>query len=192
MKAQQAARLVADNGAVSFALSEGISTVGRADRASGWAPTIDLSALDTTRKSSRRHAEIRRTPKGALIRDLGSSNRTFLNGQPLTPNTDYPLSEGDVLKFGEVLLSVVGIGARETGLRCPKCNEPVSEEMPTCLSCGANLTASTMSIELGAKRPCFRCGRPTRGDELCPECAEAIAEADRELLALSGLKRKKG
>ena len=189
--ADQGPRLAAENGPT-FAIPEGTSVIGRPDQASGWVPAIDLSAIDRNRKSSRRHAELRRQGQKLLIRDLGAANRTLLNGQPLEPNTDYPLSEGDVVAFGEAWLRVEGTGGGQPGLRCPKCDERVTADMAICASCGANLTSSTMSIQLGPIRACFRCGRPARGDdEFCAECAAAVAEADQELLALSGLKRKK-
>ncbi len=183
-------RLVAENGP-SFAIAEGSSVVGRPDQAAGWTPTIDLSMLDRNRKTSRRHAEIKRTGSTLLVRDLGGANRTLVNGQPLEPNKDYPLSEGDVITFGEAWLRVEGLGGGQPALRCPKCDEPVTADMAICASCGANLFGGTLSIEVGPSGACFRCGRATRGEEYCADCAEAIAAADRELLALSGLKRKK-
>lgn len=183
-------RLVSDLGQT-FDLAEGTATIGRPDQASGWAPTVDLSALDVNRKSSRRHAEIKRSGESITVRDLGSANRTLLNGQPLEAQRDYPVAEGDVIAFGDVRVRLEGLASARPGLRCPKCDEAVTSDMAICASCGANLTASTMTISLSAQHSCFRCGRPTRGEEHCSECAAAVAEADQELLALSGLKRKK-
>jgi pSer/pThr/pTyr-binding forkhead associated (FHA) protein/tetratricopeptide (TPR) repeat protein len=54
---------------------------------------------------SRKHAEIVRSTKGVLIRDLGSANGTFLNGERVT---EAPLSPGDVLRFGIVELRYAG------------------------------------------------------------------------------------
>jgi len=188
MKAPQ---LISDGG-VTFTLKEGTNPVGRPDRDGGWTPAIDVSSVDPSRRSSRRHAEIRVDGASVTVRDLGSANKSFLNGQPLEPERDYPLSEGDLLSFGgEARLRVQGLASTAPGLRCPKCDEAVTPDMAICASCGANLTASTMSISLTAQHPCFRCGRPTKGEEHCSECAAAVAEADQELLALSGLKRKK-
>jgi len=184
-------QLVSDSG-VTFALKEGQNGIGRPDKESGWNPRIDLSSVDPNRRSSRRHAEIRMAGRSFSVRDLGSPNKTFLNGQPLEPNKDYPLSEGDSLTFGgEARLRLEGVGTAAPALRCPKCSEAVTADMAICVACGANLTASTMSIEVTPQHPCFRCGRPTHGEEHCGECAAAVAEADTELLALSGLKRKK-
>lgn len=186
----QGPRLVADSGST-IPLSEGTVTVGRPDHASGWAPTVDLSGLDTNRKASRRHAEMRVAAGGVVVKDLGSANKTFINGQPLEPQREYPLSEGDLVTFGEVRLRLEGLATGAAGLRCPKCDEPVTADMAVCASCGANLRYSTMSIDLGSAKACFRCGRPTRTGEHCADCAEAVAEADREMLALAGLKRRK-
>lgn len=184
-------KLVSDSG-IEFPLKENVITIGRPDHQSGWSPVIDLSSVDTNRRSSRRHAEIRMAGTALTLRDLGAANKTFLNGQPLEPNRDYPLSEGDTITFGgEARLRLEGLAGGKAGLRCPKCDEPVTPDMATCASCGANLTRSTMTVELTPQHPCFRCGRPTRGEEHCKECEAAVAEADAELLALSGLRRKK-
>lgn len=48
---------------------------------------------------SRRHAEIREENGAWLLRDLGSSNGTFLNGQRVT--TEQPLRPGDEISFGK-------------------------------------------------------------------------------------------
>jgi len=48
---------------------------------------------------SRRQAEIHQEGEVWLVRDLGSSNGTFLNGQRLT--ADQPLRPGDEISFGK-------------------------------------------------------------------------------------------
>ncbi len=184
-------RLITETG-VSFTLRPVTSTVGRPDRQSGWTPTIDLTAIDPNRKTSRRHAEIRVAADGVFVKDLGAPNRTFLNGQPLTANSEYPVNDGDELAFADVRLRLSGRAAPLQALRCPRCGAGVSDDMAICASCGANLSSATQGVVLGAASSCYRCGRRTRGEEHCEECTAAIAEADRELLVLSGLKRKKG
>ena len=54
---------------------------------------------------SRRHAEIRRTSKGLRLRDLGSTNGTFLNGTRLGPG-EWPIHHNDILRCGNVTLIV--------------------------------------------------------------------------------------
>ena len=44
---------------------------------------------------SRRHAEIRRAPDGYRIRDLGSTNGTFVNGMRLAAEGDRMIATGD-------------------------------------------------------------------------------------------------
>ncbi len=48
------------------------------------------------RQVSRRHAEIAHTPQGYTLRDLGSKNGTFLNGEALTQEPQ-PIRNGDEL-----------------------------------------------------------------------------------------------
>lgn len=51
---------------------------------------------------SRIHAEIKRANSGYVIRDLGSSNGTRVNGELLPPYTDIPLSHGDVIEIADL------------------------------------------------------------------------------------------
>ena len=51
---------------------------------------------------SRRHAELSDTPFGALVRDLDSTNGTFVNGVRIFGPT--PLSEGDLLRIGNSVM----------------------------------------------------------------------------------------
>lgn len=54
---------------------------------------------------SRGHAVLRRTDTGYVLRDLGSGNGTYVNGQRLAPNVDVPLAEHDQIKIGSCTLT---------------------------------------------------------------------------------------
>ena len=54
---------------------------------------------EADRDVSARHAEVRLVGGRALLRDVGSTNGTFVNGRRLTTETE--LHAGDVLSFGE-------------------------------------------------------------------------------------------
>ena len=48
---------------------------------------------------SRSHAEIRRTEKGVVLIDQGSTNGTRLNGEKVVPGREYILNAGDIVIF---------------------------------------------------------------------------------------------
>lgn len=53
---------------------------------------------------SRKHAELERTGRGVMLRDLGSANGTLLNGERLDQEP-VQLSPGDIVQFGMVELA---------------------------------------------------------------------------------------
>ncbi len=57
---------------------------------------------------SRRHAEILPGAGGMQIRDLGSANGTWVQGQRLAPWVAWPLQSGDVVVIGPYALRVTG------------------------------------------------------------------------------------
>ncbi len=65
--------------------------------------TLEVVLDDTS--VSRRHAEVRATPVGWRVRDLGSTNGTYLNGTRLGPG-EWPLRVHDIIRFGNVTLVV--------------------------------------------------------------------------------------
>ena len=70
---------------------------------------------------SRRHAEIRSTDKGWRVRDLGSTNGTFLNGNRLGPG-EWAVRPHDIIRFGNVTIvvdSMKEVNADDDEQSCP-------------------------------------------------------------------------
>jgi HD-GYP domain-containing protein (c-di-GMP phosphodiesterase class II) len=74
---------------------------------------------------SRRHAEVRATERGWRVRDLRSTNGTFLNGTSLG-TADWPLRAHDILRCGNVTL-VVDLLQEGRALESPEPSEHVVE-----------------------------------------------------------------
>lgn len=96
-------RLVLELGAERFEVHGSPEVVGR--RHNG------RFALDDDTVSWR-HAELSRSESGWTIRDLGSTNGTFVDGRPVSPGMPMPLVEGAALRLGALEATVrVGRGA---------------------------------------------------------------------------------
>lgn len=90
------ALLIAKHGQASgsrFLLDEDVNLAGRH-------PNADIFLDDVT--VSRRHVEIVRTTAGFELRDLGSMNGTYLNGEVVDQAT---LNDGDELRIGKFRLT---------------------------------------------------------------------------------------
>ena len=70
----------------------------------GRAVTSDVPIYDPT--ISRKHAEVSLADGGVLVKDLGSSNGTFLNGARIT---EAVAAENDVITFGKVAYRVKSV-----------------------------------------------------------------------------------
>ena len=75
-----------------FLLDADVTTVGRS-------PDSDIFLDDVT--VSRRHVEVERTPKGYLVRDVGSLNGTYLNRERIEAAA---LAGGDEVQIGKYRL----------------------------------------------------------------------------------------
>lgn len=122
-------------------------TILRAGRLASLEIVLDDSSV------SRRHAEVRLGPEGSwLVRDLESTNGTYVNGTRLTGGTDHPLRPRDVVQFGKVALLVELIDATVEG--------PPSDQMVVA-------AAARSSFEDGIRRIAFdRNSMPRAGDQL--------------------------
>lgn len=81
--------------------------LGRRD-SSGQKPDVDLSLWAGAQGGiSRQHAELRQGDDGAVyLRDLGSTNGSYINGQRLVANRDYRVESGAELQFGNLMLTI--------------------------------------------------------------------------------------
>ncbi|MFZ5917687.1 MAG: FHA domain-containing protein [Chloroflexota bacterium] len=91
---------------IQFPLAKELS-MGRLDAASATFPDVDLTSYGGLEKGiSRRHAKITRQDNQISLEDLGSVNGTYLNGQRLTPYLQYPLTSGDEIQLGKLVLRI--------------------------------------------------------------------------------------
>ena len=78
---------------ITLDLSKGVATVGRCDKTG--APQADFNFDMSMTFVGRRHFRVERHGDKYVIIDLQSKNKTFLNGEELIPNVEYPLNHGD-------------------------------------------------------------------------------------------------
>jgi putative nucleotidyltransferase with HDIG domain len=79
----------------------------------GRQPQMDIMVNDVT--LSRQHAEIRLSPQGWLVQDLGSAAGTYLNGV-LTGKTSRKLQADDVLQCGKLVFKVSQLACQSPAL----------------------------------------------------------------------------
>lgn len=89
--------LVSNSGVV-FVLGQPPITIGRRSR--DFIPQIDLTELDTSFISSRRHAEIVIKEDNYILQALNTKNGMFINGKEFKPGECCSLKNDDVLQFG--------------------------------------------------------------------------------------------
>lgn len=101
--------------------------------------TLEMILHDSS--VSRRHAEVRLSENGWIVRDLGSTNGTFLNGKKLGAG-EWPIQNCDVIRLGDVAfvakivevasLNECGIGGGPVGRYSASGSdcEPISGQPP--------------------------------------------------------------
>src|SRR5437763_1229499 len=65
--------------------------------------TFEVALSDSS--VSRQHAELAATNQGWVVRDLGSTNGTFLNGARVG-RAEQSVRTGDILQFGDITMIV--------------------------------------------------------------------------------------
>ena len=70
-------------------------------------PDVNLNAYGAREKGvSRVHAALRRDRSQVLLIDLGSTNGTRLNGQPVTAHQAVKVENGDEIRLGKLVLRI--------------------------------------------------------------------------------------
>lgn len=83
-------------------------TLGRVAEGQPIMPDVDLTPFNAYANGvSRLHAVLKRTEKGNVIMDLGSSNGTYLNGGRLVPHLEHPVNHGDVVYLGKLKIQLL-------------------------------------------------------------------------------------
>ena len=83
-----------------FPLNKLTNTIGRKDRITNVVPEVDLATVDEERAVSRKHAEATYQAGKMMLRDLGSTNGTTVNGQPLQLQVETELVDADQVSLG--------------------------------------------------------------------------------------------
>jgi len=132
----------------------------------GRAVTSDLSLYDPT--ISRRHAELSPTPAGVSVRDLGSSNGTFINGDRVVNGL---LRVDDSITFGKIECQLRSLAAR-SGAFAPPSMVP-----------GGTIVRQ-VAVQAG-ERPSFDVDAQTSGSGKLR--LEAVADSERQARKLQML-----
>jgi hypothetical protein len=80
-----------------YPVPEGTVTIGR---------DIGNDIVLPVRQVSRLHAQIQCSQSECTLTDMGSTNRTFVNGMCVPPREPQPIMAGDVLGIGPVIMMV--------------------------------------------------------------------------------------
>ncbi|HEY8711289.1 MAG TPA: cyclic nucleotide-binding domain-containing protein [Thermoanaerobaculia bacterium] len=84
------------------------TTIGRADPVTGILPDIDLTAVDTNRSVSRRHAKIIKSNDDyVVLEEVGTVNGTYVNDQRIPTGVPVALHNADLVKIGLVSMKAL-------------------------------------------------------------------------------------
>lgn len=83
-------------------------SIGRSNSPTGEAPDIDLNQYNALEMGvSRHHATIIVEDDAVKVKDSGSTNATYLNGQKLIAHQTRILRDGDELRLGKLVIQVI-------------------------------------------------------------------------------------
>lgn len=102
------ARLVflGDNSELELPVQEEVH-VGRVDPVNNVTPDLDLTTIDTSLTTSRRHARVLRRGEGFYIQEERATNGTYVNGTRVSAERPLEIRSGDDIMFGAVHMRFV-------------------------------------------------------------------------------------
>jgi hypothetical protein len=131
----------------------GVNRVGRDPDCELWIEHPTISTL---------HCELALTNDGVFVRDLNSTNGTFINGEPVT---EAWLDAGQKLRFGDVELLVESVEAR---VAIPQYERPrETAPVPGKLADGA--LSCPRHLEIAATYKCTHCN-----EVMCNACIHVM------------------
>jgi predicted component of type VI protein secretion system len=142
---------------VSFELQQGFNTVGRN-------PTNDVRLRDATVSSF--HCEIVLKQDDVLIRDLGSSNGTFVNGRAVQ---ECRLPPGSILRLGSFELKLDRRAEEEAEAVRITVPKSAAEEPAVAPALADGLPACARHTGIHAAFECTRCRK-----RFCSECVRVL------------------
>lgn len=81
--------------------------IGRKDTLGTFTPAVDLTSSHGANLGvSRHHADILYLNNSYYIKDMGSTNGTWVNGQKLAPYQIIPIRYGDSLRLGHLVIAI--------------------------------------------------------------------------------------
>jgi two-component system, cell cycle response regulator len=93
---------------------------------------VDLSFGETS--ISRKHTEFTITPEGILVHDLGSTNGTYVNDTKVEPSDTFLLSDGDLIRCGNVILKFLKEGKMENLLHGKMYEQATTDDLTGALN----------------------------------------------------------
>lgn len=136
---------------ISFGIGSGRTTIGRAPGNSIEIPESSISG---------HHCEIHVDERGVFIKDLQSTNGTFVNDQPVTEIWVQP---GQIVQFGNLQFT---LAVEQVTIAVPVATtaQPEEPEGPATLPDGS--LACTKFPDLPAAFRCTKCEKPYHGSAL--------------------------